>query len=98
MDEKDVERKVDEFGAKADNWASSLPLPVRLLGDIICSGVTVYIVAWIIFYFGLFGLTSPNTWAFSTWAYILIAILVISVIYELFSNDMRLWKRYFRKK
>ena len=81
MGEKDVERKIDEFGAKVEKWVSSLPLAVRLLGDTVCLGVTVYVVAWVLSYFRLFGLTSPNTWAFRTWAYTLLAILVISIIY-----------------
>ena len=43
MDEKNIERKIDDFGAKVDKWYSSLPLAVKLLGDIICLGVILYI-------------------------------------------------------
>ena len=56
MDEKNIEIKIDDFGAKVDKWT------------------------------------------LHTWIYLLIVILMISVIYELFSNDMRLWKRYFKKR
>ena len=98
MDEKNIERKIDDFGAKVDKWYSSLPLAVKLLGDIVCLGVIVYIVAWVVSYFDLFGLTSPDTWTLHTWVYLLIVIFVIGVIYELFSNDMRLWKKHFKKR
>jgi len=98
MDEKNMERKIDDFGAKVDKWYSSLPLAVKLFGDIVCLGVILYVVAWVVSYFNLFGLTSPNTWTWHTWVYLIVVIFVISFTYELFSDDMNLWKRYFRKK
>ena len=61
MTEQNIEKKVDESVAKFESWYATLPLAVRVLGDIVCLGVSIYLLAWAVAALGLFGLTSPNS-------------------------------------
>ena len=89
MKEENPEKRVDESVAKFESWYARLPLVVRVLGDIICLDLTVYIVAWVSSSVGLFGLSSPNTWALSTWGYIIAVSAALSLVYELITTKPR---------
>jgi len=82
MKEENLEKRIDEKAAAFEGWYARLPLVVRALGDVICLGLTVYIVAWLCSVFGLFGLSSPNAWNLSTWGYILGACFLVGLVYE----------------
>ncbi len=89
MKEEDLEKRLDESVAKFESWYARLPLVVRVLGDIICLDLTVYIVAWVSSSVGLFGLSSPNSWPLSTWGYILVVSAALCLGYELITAKPR---------
>ncbi len=86
MPEEDIEKRLDESVARLEGWYARLPLIVRVVGDIICLDLTAYIVAWIASSVGLFELSSPGTWALSTWGYILAVSAAVSLAYELITK------------
>ncbi len=89
MKEQGLEKKVDESVARFETWYASLPLAVRLLGDIVCLGLVVYVVAMVASAIGLFGLPSPNTWALSTWGSVMAVCVFVGFIYELSVNSKK---------
>jgi hypothetical protein len=86
MREEDIERRLDESAARLESWYARLPLVVRVVGDIICLDLTAYIVAWIASSVGLFELSSPGTWALSTWGYIIAVSAAVCLVYELITT------------
>ena len=87
MEEKDIEKKIDELRERAGSWYANLPFFVRVLGDVVCLGLIIYVLGLILYYFGLFRITAPARWGVWNWAYIGIVSLVISVTYELFTMN-----------
>ena len=89
MKEEDLEKRLDESVAKFERWYARLPPVIKVLGDIICLDLSVYIVAWVSSSVALFGLSSPNTWALSTWGYIIAVSAALSLVYELITTNLR---------
>ena len=89
MKEGYIEKRVDESVAKLESWYAGLQLAVRVLGDIVCLSLTIYIVAWVSSKLGVFGLSSPNSWPLSTWGYILVVSAALCLGYELITAKPR---------
>ncbi len=83
MSGKDIEERIDRSVAKFESWYARLPLAVRLIGDVICLGVIIYLVALLLASLGVFGLTYPHTWTIGSWGTVLLVSVALSVVYEL---------------
>lgn len=83
MSTKDFEERIDKSVARFDRWFAHLPFGVRLIGDVICVGFFIAIVAWLLASLGLFGLTSPFSWSISSWGYVLLVSVALGLLYEL---------------
>jgi hypothetical protein len=89
VNEDDLEKRVDESVAKFESWYARLPLAVRVLGDILCLGLIIYVVAWVASSLELFEISSPNAWAWSTWGFILVVSAALCLGYELMTRKAR---------